>query len=99
MKIATHIKPLTYFLDNANEVVDRLATDRDPVFLTRDGEACAVLVNADVYDNMINRIEELEEALALVQLLQAREKQADEGQLTPASEVLRRIKDRHRKIA
>ncbi|MBN8761794.1 MAG: type II toxin-antitoxin system Phd/YefM family antitoxin [Thiobacillus sp.] len=43
MRYSTQVKPISYLKANAAEVLDRLTTQREPMVITQNGEAKAVL--------------------------------------------------------
>lgn len=62
MKYSTQIKPISYLKANAAEVLAKLAAGGEPLIITQNGEAKAVLQSVEDY-------EKTEETLALMQLL------------------------------
>jgi prevent-host-death family protein len=88
MRYSTQIKPISYVKAHAAELLDRIAEEREPIIITQNGEARAVLVD-------IHSFEETEERLALLQILAIGKKQVEEGQTYPLEEVLGKIRNRH----
>ena len=89
MRYSTQIKPISYIKSNAAEVLERLATDREPVIITQNGEARAVLVDVRSY-------EESQETLALLQILAIGKKQMEAGETYPLSDVVDKLRSRNR---
>lgn len=81
------IKPISYFKANAAEIVRTIAEEPEPYVITQNGEAKAVLLDYDRY-------EEQQETLALLKILALGEKQVREGRTKPASEVFDRLQKR-----
>ncbi len=59
MKLSERIKPISYLKANAAEVIAKLAEHQQPMIITVNGEAKAVLQDIDSY-------EEMQEAIALM---------------------------------
>lgn len=78
------IHPLTDFLRNHKEHVSRLKENRSPEVLTINGRAELVLQDAGSYQEMLDRLRELEDLAAIREGLE----QADRGEVIPAEEVL-----------
>ncbi|MGN7613612.1 type II toxin-antitoxin system Phd/YefM family antitoxin [Magnetococcales bacterium HHB-1] len=85
MKLANHIKPISYLKAHAPEVIRGLAEHRDPVIITLHGEAKAVLQDISAY-------EETQETMALLKILALGNKQIEKGEVSPASEVIQRLR-------
>ena len=49
MKYSTQIKPISYLKANAAEVIRLLATEREPLVITQNGEATAVIQDVASY--------------------------------------------------
>jgi len=87
MKYSTQIRPISYLKANAAEVVRELAASREPLVITQNGEATAVILDVASY-------EETQETMALLKILALGNKQLEEGKLVPATEVLRRLREK-----
>ena len=85
MKYSSRIKSISYLKANAAEVVRDLAEVREPLVITQNGEAKAVLQDVASY-------EETQEALALLKILALGTRQIEAGKVVPAAEVLRRLR-------
>jgi prevent-host-death family protein len=85
MRYSTRIKPISYLKANAAEVLDNLLEAREPLIITQNGEAKAVIQDIVSY-------EETQETLALLKILALANKEVDEGSTSPASEVFERIR-------
>lgn len=62
MRFSTQVKSISYLKANAADMLDKLAEQREPVLITQNGEARAVLQDVASYD-------EMQETLALLKLL------------------------------
>jgi prevent-host-death family protein len=85
MRYSTQIKPISYVKANAAELLDRIAEEREPIIITQNGEARAVLM--DVYS-----YEEMQESMALMQILAIGDKQVKRGKTYPLQDVVRDIR-------
>jgi prevent-host-death family protein len=66
-------------------VLDQLQQDREPIVITQNGEARAVLMDVRTY-------EQSQETLALLQILAHGKKQIQSGQTVPLSEAIASVK-------
>jgi prevent-host-death family protein len=62
MRFSTQIKPISYVKTHAAELLDRINEEREPIIITQNGEARAVLVDVRTY-------EESQESMALLKIL------------------------------
>jgi prevent-host-death family protein len=85
MRYSTRIKPISYLKANAAEVLDELREVREPLIITQNGEAKAVLQDVASY-------EETQETLALLKLLAMGQQDVVEGRLTPLDGATARIR-------
>ena len=72
MKLSEVIKPITYFKAHSAEVIGHLDQDGNPLVITQNGEAKAVIMG-------IREYERLKDAIALMQLLAQSERSIREG--------------------
>ncbi len=66
MRYSTQIKPISYVKTHAAELLDRISREREPIIITQNGGAKAVLVD-------IRTFEEDQEKMALLQIMVAGE--------------------------
>ena len=85
MRYAQQIRPISYVKANAAEVLAALAVSQEPLIITQNGEARAVLQD-------IGAFEETEQALALLKLLAIGSNDIATGNTRPAREVVARLK-------
>ena len=85
MKYSTQVKPLSYLKANAAEVIRNLAYRREPLIITQNGEATAVIQDIASY-------EETQEALAFLKLLALGNRQIEAGDLIPATDAFRQLR-------
>jgi prevent-host-death family protein len=85
MKYSTRIKSISYLKANAAEVVRDLAERREPMVITQNGEAKAVIQDVVSY-------EATQETMALLKILALGNRQIAEGKLVRAADVIRRLR-------
>ncbi|MFM8901726.1 MAG: type II toxin-antitoxin system Phd/YefM family antitoxin [Burkholderiales bacterium] len=85
MRYSSQVKPISYLKANAAEVLSKLSAQRQPVVITQNGEAKAVLLD-------VVSFEETQETLALLKILALGNGQVAAGQVTPVGEVVARLR-------
>lgn len=90
MKYASRIKPISYLKANAAKVVRGLAEGGEPLIITQNGEATAVIQDIASY-------EQDQETLALLKILALGEQQAKDGKTVTVSQAMRRFRERIRR--
>lgn len=81
----THIKPISYFKANAAEIVRQLGEQREPMVITQNGQAKAVVQDIASY-------EATQETMALLRVLALGNRQIEEGRTKPAAQVIARLR-------
>jgi prevent-host-death family protein len=82
---ASDIKPISHLKANAAEILLDLAQRREPLVITQNGEAKAVLQDVASY-------EATQEALALLKILALGNREAEAGQAKPLADVVKRLR-------
>ncbi|WP_298398998.1 type II toxin-antitoxin system Phd/YefM family antitoxin [Sphingobium sp.] len=90
MRYSTRIKPISYFKANAAEVLADLNDGAEPMILTQNGEAKAVIQDIRSY-------EQTQETLAMLKILALGMEDIRAGRVRPAREVFEEIKAKRRK--
>lgn len=85
MRYSSHVKPISYLKANAAEVLTHIAEQREPLIITQNGEAKAVLQD-------VASFEETQETLALLKILALGQQDIEAGRLKPAAEVVARLR-------
>ncbi len=85
MRLSDRVKPVSYLKANAARILDDLKKGGEPLIITQNGEAKAVLQD-------IRQYEEMEETLALLKILAHGEKQAAEGKVVSVEEAFRQAR-------
>lgn len=86
MRYSTRIKPISYLKANAAEVLDNLLEAREPLIITQNGEAKAVIQDIVSY-------EETQETLALLKILAVGRQEAEAGLVEPMDDVIARLRN------
>lgn len=87
MKYSTRIKSISYVKANAAELIRELTQRREPLVITQNGEARAVMQDVASY-------EATQETLALLKILALGRRQVEEGKAVPLAEAARRLRAR-----
>ncbi len=90
MRYSTQIKPISYFKANAAEVMLELAESREPMIITQNGEAKAVIQD-------IASWEQTQETLALLKILALGKRQVEAGQVTQVEDVIAALRAKWKK--
>ncbi len=85
MHYSTQVKPISYLKANAAEVLARLTEGREPLVITQNGEAKAVIQDVASY-------EETQETLALLKILALGNLEIEAGKVKSVSEVAARLR-------
>ena len=85
MRYSTQIKPISYLKANAAEVLQELTDRRQPMVITQNGEAKAVIQDVASY-------EQTQETLALLKILALGNQQIGQGRVKPLADVVKRIR-------
>lgn len=85
MRDSSQVKPISYLKANAAEVLTQLAEQREPLIITQNGEAKAVLPDVASY-------EETQETLALLKILALGAEEVAAGQVKPVADVAARLR-------
>ena len=82
MRYSTQIKPISYVKAHAAELLDRINEEREPIIITQNGEARAVLVDVASYDEMMH------ETQTLLKILAFADGEIEAGDTVPIEEVM-----------
>lgn len=85
MRYSSQVKPISYLKANAAEVLATLGEQREPLVITQNGEAKAVLQDVASY-------EATQETLALLKVLALGQPQVASGKVKPVADVVARLK-------
>ncbi|BDX02231.1 antitoxin [Marinomonas pontica] len=87
MKLSDQIKPISYLKAHAAEVVRSLSTNMQPMVITQNGEAKAVIQDIKSY-------EQTQETMALLKMLALGQRQIEEGKVQPAGDLVAKLRNR-----
>ncbi|MBD3265386.1 type II toxin-antitoxin system prevent-host-death family antitoxin [bacterium] len=82
-----NIKPISYLKANAAEIMRNLGREREPLLITQNGEAKAVIQD-------IESFEQNQQTIALLKILALGNRQIEEEKVIPAFEGIERLRDR-----
>lgn len=82
MRYSTQIKPISYVKTHAAELLDRITEEREPIIITQNGVARAVLVDVISYEQM------MDETQALLKVLSMADQEIESGETVPIEEVM-----------
>jgi len=87
MKMSSQIKPISYLKAHAAEIVRNLSEHQEPLIITQNGEAKAVLQDIQSY-------EQSQQTMALLKILALGMRQVEEGKVLPADQAVDRLRER-----
>lgn len=85
MRYSSQVKPISYLKANAAEVLTHLAEQREPMVITQNGEAKAVLQD-------VASFEETQETLAMLKILALGNQDMAAGKVKPVANVVARLR-------
>ena len=80
MQLHSDIKPISWLKNNAKQLVETVAETGNPMVITQNGEAKAVVMNVREYDQM-------QESLAMLRMLADSSADVEAGRLRDSDEV------------
>ncbi|MDF0604816.1 type II toxin-antitoxin system Phd/YefM family antitoxin [Neisseriaceae bacterium TC5R-5] len=87
MRYSTQVRPISYLKANAAEVLVQLTEQREPLLITQNGEAKAVLQD-------VASFEETQQTLALLKILALGNQEIAANQVSSVAEVAARLRTR-----
>ena len=87
MKLSSQIRPISYLKAHAAEIVRNLAEQQEPMVITQNGEARVVIQDIKSY-------EQNQQTMALLKILALGMRQVEEGNVLPAENVIKRLRER-----
>jgi len=87
MRYTDQVKPISYLKAHAAEVLLDLAERREPMIITQNGEAKAVIQD-------VVSFEQTRETLALLKLLALGTQDVEAGKIRPARDVIARLRSK-----
>jgi prevent-host-death family protein len=86
MRLADHVKPISYLQSDAAQIVRDLTASGEPLFITQNGEAKFVVQDVQSYENT-------QKTLALFKLLALGKQDIRQGKFTDAAGFLAELDD------
>ena len=87
MNLKNDIKPISYIKTNAADMLKQVNETHNPIIITQNGEAKAVLIDTESYQDMIN-------SLGILKILAQGEKEIDNNQIESNEKVFSEIKNK-----
>jgi prevent-host-death family protein len=85
MRYSNHVRPISYLKANAADVLSRLTVEHQPVIITQNGEAKAVIQDIASY-------EATQETLALLKILALGNLEVERGDVVPLEKAITSLK-------
>jgi prevent-host-death family protein len=85
MRYSSQVKPISYLKANAAEILRHLAEQREPLVITQNGEAKAVLQD-------VASFEETQETMALLKILALGNQNVAAGKAKAVADVVARLR-------
>ena len=87
LNLRDNVKPISYVKTNAAKMMDYVNERRNPIIITQNGEARAVLMD-------INTYQDNEDAFALLSILKLAEKDIENGNVKDSETVFKELRKR-----
>ncbi len=87
MNFAEDIKPISYIKTNAAEMLKRVNDTHNPIIITQNGEAKAVLLDTETYQDMRN-------SLGILKILSESEKDIQKGLVHKNEDVFSQLESK-----
>ena len=87
MKLSQDLKPVSYFKNNMAAIIRKVNENQGTMILTQNGEAKAALMDIKAY-------EDLQESLAMLEMIAKGKKQVAEERYRPTEQVLNEFEER-----
>ena len=86
MRLSESVKSVSFLKNNTAEVLKNLGKSGDPVIITQNGEATAVLQDIKSYEKLMNSV-------VLLKLLALSQKDVEEGRVKPVKKAFKNIRN------
>jgi len=90
MNYSESIKPVSYVKVHIAKIIRQLNEGQEPMIVTQNGEAKAVVID-------IKQYEQMQESLAILQMIALGDKNLAKGEHRPAKDAFRELKSRMEK--
>lgn len=89
MRYSSQVKPISYLKSNAAQVLRELAESGEPLLITQNGEARAVIQD-------VASFEQTQETLALLKILALGNQEIERGDVTSVEDAVSRLRARRK---
>ncbi len=86
MNFKEDIKPISYIKTHAADMLKRVNETRNPIVITQNGEAKAVLLDTDSYQEMLD-------TMGILKLISQSEKEIENGKILKSAAVFRELRN------
>ena len=86
MNLKEDIRPISYIKTNAADMLKRVNETHNPMIITQNGEAKAVLLDTESYQNMLS-------TLGILKVLAQGEREIEEKRVVTNGEVFKKIEN------
>ncbi len=84
LNVATDIKPISYIKAHTAEIVRQVGDNKNPIVVTQNGEAKAVILDVDSYQSLIDTIN-------LMKIISIGDRDVKNGQIVTHEDLKERI--------
>lgn len=88
MKMSEQIKPISYLKANAAEIVRNMVREREPLFITQNGEAKVVIQDIASY-------EQTQQTMAMLKILALGNRQIEDGNVYSVADATKKLREQH----
>lgn len=85
MRLSTQVKPISFFKANAAQIIDELDDGGEPIVVTKNGEAKAIVMSMHDYEST-------QETLALLKIVAMAREDAKAGGLIPLEDAFAQVR-------
>ncbi len=86
LNLAKDIKPISYVKSHTAEIIRQVGENKNPVVITQNGEAKAVILDVEMYQDLVN-------AVNLIKIISIGERDIKNNQVVSHEQVKDRIKN------
>lgn len=84
VNITTDIKPISYIKAHTAEMIRQVGDNKNPIIVTQNGEAKAVILDVDSYQNLVN-------AINLMKIISIGDRDLKNGKVVAHEELKKKI--------
>jgi len=85
LNLVNDIRPISYIKSHTAEMIKQVGDNRNPIIVTQNGEAKAVIIDVDSYQNLLNSIN-------LMKIISIGDRNIKNGKIISHDEVKNKIK-------